>query len=188
MAEPIAPVGDLAGICGHDGTDWLKVAVDANGYLKVVGGGVAGAIEVTQDTPGDLLVGSHQYDGSNWRKSNLLWGYHEVLLEQVLDTNADAGLNTLDATAVPSGEVHYVTSVYAANNTTNPSVIAMGITRGATTYSFKRVTLPGAGTSVESTNPVVLKQGDKIRVSISGCVAGDTIIMNIFGYIMDIDM
>lgn len=35
MAETISTVGQLAGICGHDGTDWLKALIDAAGHLQV---------------------------------------------------------------------------------------------------------------------------------------------------------
>jgi hypothetical protein len=35
MGEPIAEVGSLAGLCGHDGTDWIKVLVDSDGKLQI---------------------------------------------------------------------------------------------------------------------------------------------------------
>ena len=35
MSEPIAGVGYLAGICAHDGTDWQKLKIDAEGRLEV---------------------------------------------------------------------------------------------------------------------------------------------------------
>lgn len=35
MGEPISTVGDLAGICGHDGTDWIKVKTDSDGKLQI---------------------------------------------------------------------------------------------------------------------------------------------------------
>lgn len=35
MGEPISTVGQLAGICGHDGTEWLKALIDAAGHLQI---------------------------------------------------------------------------------------------------------------------------------------------------------
>jgi len=35
MGEPIRTVGDLAGLCGHDGTNWEKVLIDATKRLVV---------------------------------------------------------------------------------------------------------------------------------------------------------
>ena len=35
MGEAIAEVGYLSGICAHDGTDWQKLKVDAEGRLEV---------------------------------------------------------------------------------------------------------------------------------------------------------
>ena len=63
MAEPIATVGDLAGICGHDGTNWEKVLIDASKRLVVAIAAFSDVLEVEQDTPGDLLVGAHGFDG-----------------------------------------------------------------------------------------------------------------------------
>lgn len=35
MGEPIATVGNLAGLCGYDDPDWVKIVADSNGYLQV---------------------------------------------------------------------------------------------------------------------------------------------------------
>lgn len=35
MGEPVAEVGYLAGLCGHDGTVWIKALIDADGHLQV---------------------------------------------------------------------------------------------------------------------------------------------------------
>lgn len=35
MGEAITTVGDLAGLCGHDGTDWEKVKINASKQLEV---------------------------------------------------------------------------------------------------------------------------------------------------------
>lgn len=188
MAEAIATVGDLAGICGHDGTNWLKVAVDANGYLKVIGGGVAGAIEVTQDTPGDLLTGIHGHVGGAWQKQPLQFGYSGAVGERVTDSSADAGDNTLQTTAVPAGEVHIVTTIHTVNVDTDVAYILISRVGNSTTYNMKRQASPGIGISVDMLGTIVLAPGDYIKASFGSCTAGDTIRLMTTGYKFDIDL
>ena len=116
MGEPIAEVGYLAGLCVPDGDDWVKIKVDANGYLYVVGTGTTGAMEVTQDTPGDLLIGQHQYTGSAWVKSNLLWGYNDRWLQRKIDTIGAGGTVTITFDAVSEGYVYVLHCFQVVNN------------------------------------------------------------------------
>ncbi len=54
---------------GADGSSLLKIATNASGQLVVVGAGTGGALEVVQDTPGDLRVALYLWDGSAWVKA-----------------------------------------------------------------------------------------------------------------------
>jgi len=188
MAEPIAPVGDLAGICGHDGTDWLKVAVDANGYLKVVGGGVAGAIEVTQDTPGDLLVGSHQYDGSSWRKSNLLWGYNKTCQYTGSTTSDGSSPTSVQSGAVPANEVWVVTSCMTYQNEANARLTLIHLVRSAADYT---IAINNALATREMLGPqgyLVLKEGDYLRARCYSLASASVLALVFAGYVLDINM
>lgn len=188
MAEGIATVGDLAGICGHDGTDWLKVKTDANGYLYVVGTGTAGAIEVTQDTPGDLLVGQHQYDGTNWRKSNLLWGYNDRWAERATNLNATVGTNNLSTTAVPAGYVYWVAAARMLNNTSAITSYRLELLGDGVAVPIELLASPAAAESLLWSGGLPLKEDDVVRAIFYGCVAGDDLYLDVWGYMMKIDM
>ena len=188
MSEPIAGVGYLAGLCGHNGTDWLKVKTDANGYLYVVGTGTTGAMEVTQDTPGDLLVGQHQYDGSAWRKSNLLLGYNDRWVERISDLNASAGDNTLYGVAVPSGYVYVLQAINGQNNVTDPSSIHMKVVGGAISITLAYKATPGIAVPATWSGELILKEGDKAGALLRGCAAGDDLYVTLWGYKMKLDM
>lgn len=188
MAEAIKTVGDLAGICGHDGTSWEKILIDSTKRLVVAIAAFSASLEVTQDTPGDLLAGIHGYVGGAWQKLPMLWGYSDTISELLEDDNATAGLNTLDTTAVPSGEIHVIHTLYGVNTNNNPTFILMSLVRGGETYFLKRVAGPGAGTSVELAGTIVMEGGDLLRCSIQGCVLNDNIRFAITGYKVDIDL
>lgn len=177
MGEPIATVGELAGVCGHDGTSWEKILIDSSKRLVV-------AIASIVATDAQM----HGHIGGAWQKQPLVWGYSDAVAERVVNTNADAGINTLDTTAVPSGEVHYITSVFATDATSAITVTLLSLRRSSVNYNFRRVASPGAGDSVENANPVILKEGDVIRATFQGCTAGDSISLMVSGYRMDIDL
>ena len=53
MGEPIAEVGYLAGVCGHDGTDWQKLNLIPSyhsQYFESFGGSVSGTTETFDAT------------------------------------------------------------------------------------------------------------------------------------------
>lgn len=177
MGETIATVGDLAGICGHDGTSWEKILIDASKRLVV-----AVASVVASD------VQMHGYYDGAWQKAPMPWGYCDTVVERNYEPNAAAGINTLASTAVPAGEVHVIQTVYASNLNTNPTAVVLGLKRGATTYSFHREAAPGAGASVENANPIIAKEGDIIVATFTGCVLNDDIILIITGYKVDLDL
>lgn len=145
-------------------------------------------VEVKQQTPADLVVAQHQYDGTTWRKSNLLWGYYDRYFEAVSDTEAAVN-DTLSTTAVPAGYVYVVNFISAFNNTN----------------AFTRLlVIPWAGASVGphliyETNPaavvpnlwegaVVLKEDDYIKAEFEGNTLNDDIFLRVWGYKMKIDM
>ena len=70
MGEAIAEVGYLAGICAHDGTDWQKLKIDAEGRLEV--SVVAGHEYVDRGDPSaaDFDIGDLICNGT-WRDLDL---------------------------------------------------------------------------------------------------------------------
>lgn len=188
MGEVITSQGQLAGICGHDGSDWEKVLIDASKRLVVAVAALSGNVEVIQDTPGDLLTGVHHYDGSAWRKSNLLWGYHDIWDENLGGTATTTSWAKATST-IPSGEVWVLQAISALNATRDPSNISLYITRasGSTVYLASTNT-PGLYRPVLATGNWVLGAGDLAYVYLSGCQADDVILGGIIGYKMDIEM
>lgn len=179
MGEPISTVGQLAGICGHDGDNWEKVLIDASKRLVVAIAAFTAAVEVTQDTPGDLLMGQHQYDGSTWQKSNLLYGYNEQWIEQVEVDGTATLWDIAISDPVPEGYI-YVPQVVTAYHDDPAAKTVSTIYRASmiacyTNYetnvgSYQMVVSPYMGTLVEGDDiaagfyPLALEKKGYLRI------------------------
>ena len=75
---------------------------------------------------------SRGWIGSAWQKAPLTLGYSAKIDEQVADTSAAAGSNTLSGTAVPSGEVWVIQAACASDLNNDPTIIQI---RALTTTS-----------------------------------------------------
>jgi len=210
MGEPIAEVGDLAGICGHDGTSWEKVLIDASKRLVVA---IASAIaqdvhvygfddpdwlELACDSDGYLKITmpyeealgarQYQYDGSSWRRSNMLLGYNTVLDEDAGGT-ASGTSYTFATSAVPSGELWILqaASIRESNRNTGPVQIYITKNSGALIFIAFSASLTRYYPLLV-TGEFVMAEGDTLSFYVGGTVAGDTIQGGALGYKMDLEM
>ena len=178
MSEPIATVGDLAGICGsEDGTDWEKILIDASRRLVV-----AVASVVAQDAQ------MHGHVGGGWQKQPLIWGYSGVIAEHKSDPDADAGLNTFTTTPVPAGEVHILNTLAAIDYDSAIGSILIEMNHNGTYFLLYREPSVAAATLSVARGPIVLDVGDYIRCSFYGVTLNDAIAFDITGYKMDLDL
>jgi hypothetical protein len=130
--------------------------------------------------------GGWGFDGTRWRKDNLLWGYGGQVLEQKVNLAAIVGNNFLIHTAVPAGEVWAINGVSAVDINTATRIQA-GIYDGGTLFPVWDFGTPAASVYVATpAENIVLKTGDQIYVFFFNCVAGDDIYSNIWGYKMRI--
>lgn len=178
ILDELLLIDDLRGALNSVATDELDVVLD----------GQNADVEVTQTTPADLVVAQHQYDGSAWRKSNLLWGYHDNWLESEVTQLAGAGDYTWDATTVPSGEVWVAMAAVGLNATRNPSYVQFSIVRNSDLYILDQVLAPGANTAAVWSGQVPLKAGDTFRIVVAAGQLNDWARANVIGYKMDIAM
>jgi len=177
MGEPIAEVGYLAGICGHDGTVWVKLVTDGNGYLKVT-------------LPYEEALGARVYnfDGASWRKSNLLWGYN-ALLDVNLGGTATGTSYSKSTSAIPSGEIWIVQGASLRNQTRNVTAATIYAYRASGAYlvlADKRPLTQCDAAYFVGATPFMT--GDVIYVAMAGTVSGDEIWANVAGYKMKVNM
>lgn len=210
MAEPIATVGKLAGVCGHDGADWQKVGISASDRLQVETEDPSGAdltdviskladiltelnakletADLTSATTRYINTLSYQYDGSAWHKSNLIFGYYDRLVEDVRDLTLAAGNQFLNGTQVPDGEVWVVTCVNSYVASASVDRMAVQINFGGTIISILNEVPPTSGYYYVIDGLWVLKKDDYVRWYATDLTLNDDGILTYSGYKMKIDM
>ena len=131
--------------------------------------------------------GKWGWDGSVWRKLPLLWGYSGLIGEDLSETNLDAGVNVLNGTAVPAGEIWVVTAVsmkYIGAGGTDMHAYTIGTPGTAFLQSIYTIV---SDQWYNARVHVILAQGDYIRGTIGGAILGDDFHVWYSGYKMNID-
>lgn len=142
--------------------------------------------EVHQDTPGDLLVGAHGWDGAAWRKLPLVWGYYNRWLNDLSGTKDGDGVYDAPTTAVPAGSVYVLECISIRNKTRAPSKIEASIVSGGETYVIAVDTTPAQWIPLVYSSRLTLKEGDQIAISVEGCLDNDVLVGAAWGYEMKI--
>ena len=141
---------------------------------------------ITNPTEEYFKDGTWGWDGTAWRKLNLLWGYYDRILDSVLVADATAGSNVLTFTTVPVGQVWIYTTISALNSDTNPSVIDVNMYSPTLLVRLMEWVLPGANVTVQISGQFILKAGDTLKVVIGGCTLNDNLYAWAGGYKMKV--
>lgn len=126
------------------------------------------------------------WDGSQWRKLGLLWGYYDAYHERCVNSSADAGLNHLYATVVPEGEIWIVTAAFASDVSSAISDVSLLVQGVSSPYVLVRKVNPVALEGAEFSGSVVVKAGERVRADFNGCTAGDGLYLYALGYKMKV--
>lgn len=163
---------------------WRKLRVTPDTNILDVN--VASEVEVTQLTSGELLTGIHGWDGANWRKLPLVWGFSSQYREAVDKTDASADSDGLTTTPVAAGEVWVITNIACYDLNTALTKIEVDIYDGVTrTRLGSKVTVPASEVyAISGLYPLI--QDDYVQVTFTGTVLNDDISVHIVGYKMKI--
>uniref|UniRef100_A0A6H1ZVS3 Uncharacterized protein n=1 Tax=viral metagenome TaxID=1070528 RepID=A0A6H1ZVS3_9ZZZZ len=172
------------GLWGWVTSTWKKLIADAAGHLLVSFAAQTIDVEVTQTTPADLTPGIQGWDGAQWRKLALLWGYTDRLADQQSVADATAGTNLLVHTTVPSGQVWVITGGSVIDAQTAATCSFLAVVGGAGFFIYSYGTLTPWKYSVMPACYFVLKAGDYVQSQFEGCVVGDDLVSNIWGFKM----
>lgn len=167
---------------------WYAIKGSGYNYLQVAVVSQPADVEVKQTNPADLCVAQHQYDGSAWRKSNLLFGYSDRYVEQEVNLNAAAGANLLDFTVVPANEIWIVTHFTSWSSGGGLTRIVNYFHDGTTQMWIANKISPASYEVVGGMANLVLKEGDKLQARFYNCTLNDDIYSQAMGYKMKIDM
>lgn len=127
---------------------------------------------------------NYGWDGSEWRKLPLLWGYSEQYLESEINTGDGSNL-TQNFSTVPAGEIWIVTAFTAyAHDGDHASRVIMFLYDGGSSYYLKFLPSLAAGTSIEAPTPIIMEEGDQLRVTWVSAANGDSFRSYAVGYKM----
>lgn len=124
------------------------------------------------------------WDGSQWRRLPLVWGFSEGYIERVMDDGASAGTNALVGETVPAGEVWVVKAAGAFDVTSIVTKIRFRIYDGSIYLYLLDSYVALANEVVSLPAEVVLAAGWRLEAVFYGCVAGDDLYFDITGYKM----
>lgn len=188
--NPIVAIGRGANVAqmGNIGGDGVATTIK----VMFTGGVLYGFNGTTWDRlrcdDYNLNVNQHQYDGSTWRKSNLLWGYHDRLYEDLGGTKSGAGEYTAYSTAVPAGEVHIVQSISFRNMTGARGAAQLRLYSNSAFAVLEHDSAPAQYVPLLALGNFPLKEDDRVRVNQASCLDADVLQAAIWGYKMDIAM
>lgn len=165
----------------------IPVWVDAGVVKALVSD--AGTIPTTESTPLTSIDAlGHGYDGTDWRKHNLLWGYYDRLAEKkqyTMDEDASYGITLF---TVPPGYVYVVTatmSLCMGNAIRHDHVL----TDGSSWFYVARY--DAQEDSLWAINAPVhypMKEGDKYIGWFTDALDTDVLFARVWGYKMKINM
>ena len=115
---------------------------------------------------------------------NVLWGYTDRIVEQVLVADATAGINYVVLPAVPAGEVWVIEGMAGVDVDSAPSGVMFGVYDGSTWMWLEEVVTPAANVYNEWKGVLRLKEDDICGMIFSGCVLNDNLVANFWGYKM----
>ena len=141
---------------------------------------------ITLETEPYFKNGLWGWDGSQWRKLNLLWGYHDRYAEAKQNLDANGGPTCLQFSTVPVGEVWVVTSVVWVDVDSGVATITLNLSNGSLTCVI--YVENGALANVYKTVQlnVVMKAGDYLIVGFYSTTLHDSIFAWALGYKMSI--
>lgn len=143
---------------------------------------------VTESSPLTAIQGqAYGWDGSQWRKSGLLWGYNDRYAEDLGGTKSGAGQYSANSTAVPAGEIWVVNFVTLRNHTAARGAALLMVYDGSAYYRFVYDATPAQSVPLTYTGNLALKEGDFINVRMDTCQDGDTIHAGVWGYKMKVN-
>lgn len=121
------------------------------------------------------------------RGEDQLFSYAQALHDRV-SQNPSGDSGYVQSSAVPSGEVWHVTNIAVTDTTTAVTRVLAGQFAASVDYRIDAETLAlAAGDWWTRRTDLWLDVGDRIRFTLTGCLAGDTVTVDILGLRMTLE-
>ena len=140
---------------------------------------------ITNPTEEYFKDGIWGWDGTQWRKLSLLFGYSGPYSEAPYNTNLPAGVSNLAGSTVPAGEVWVVQGMLATVISSTCTDLRFGFWNGADIIICKQVLSPTSGQFYDYQGMLVLAAGYYPLIRVYNMTAGDDAFLYIWGYKME---
>jgi hypothetical protein len=130
--------------------------------------------------------GQWAWDGSQWRRQPLMFGFSGVAGESLSNTNLSAGVNNLDSTPVVAGEIVVVRQVSFAYIGTVPLYIVLYAVSVALGPFLLTEYTPVSAQECRAQCFQILEEGHYLRCHVPNATAGDDLYFKYSGYKMSI--
>ena len=143
---------------------------------------MSGITDPTEEYFKDGLWG---WDGSRWRKLNLLFGYNRPYNDLKGNPDVPAGASDLAGSTVPEDEVWVVCGMAMYVVSASCSLVRFGFWNGNTRVFCKEVQAPASERIYDFQGTLILAAGYYILIRMYNMTAGDDAILYGWGYKME---
>jgi len=137
---------------------------------------------ITNPTEEYFKDGLWGWDGTQWRKQGLLFGYRSPLSQSISFNVTVAGTNSMSSDTVEENYCWIVQLVNVIDAATIPTRVTIKVIRSGNEYIIVDYQPAGSGLWWSTTLELLLVAGDRIDAVFFGCNVGDTLYLKILGY------
>ena len=141
---------------------------------------------ITDPTEEYFKDGCWGWDGTQWRKLSLLFGYSGPYSEVSSNTNLPAGISYVTGSTVPVGEVWVVYGMLGSVVSTTCTELRFGFWNGSDVIICKQTRTPTSGQFYDFQGTLILAAGFYSLLQLYGVTEGDDAYLYAWGYKMKV--
>lgn len=168
-----SPEGCLVGVYGHDGTQWVRVAVDASGNIAISADSLP--LPAGASTESTLNALYNTLTAKNLMLYNSLYSYGTT-------ASGSSGPLTVDTSVVPSDKILVITSCGLLLAAGSASFLQLAISDGTNVRPFIRKLSPLTAEMLTCPPFVIVPPGGFIRGTAGSVGSGTSLSIFIIGY------
>lgn len=134
------------------------------------------------------LAGGCHFDGTDWFRNNMPWGFYATVAEAKTDTSLDAGTNTLSGTEVPPNEVWRITVIIGRFVSATISSLYLGVVIDGIIIYILHDTDPVTNLYYPRGVNIAMGPGDNVLMTVGGATALDDAYLRYCGVRMRTDL
>ena len=154
----------------------VKPLADDNGYIPIS----------IKNWVSSLIAQGYSWNGTQWVKNSIPFGFYDVYAESVSNTSLPAGTSSVSLSPVPEGEVWVINSINAFYISSSITSMLIQCIKNKTSIVLSQPSAIASGEYFGYTGNCVLKTEDKILVTVRGATLNDDLTVVAEGYKMKV--